>query len=107
MIYDLGAVGGQIVVSGSLIASDISVYANSSITFYGSDFAINGVSVTGTFGALPDGSERYGTLPGTLANGDTLNNGISINDNAQLTLVAEPATLLLFGLVAVMLRRKR
>ena len=46
-------------------------------------------------------------LTGILANGDSLNTTIQIRDDAQLILaIPEPATLLLLGLGAVVLRRK-
>jgi hypothetical protein len=41
-----------------------------------------------------------------LTNGDPINNDFYIATNASIVLVPEPATLLLLGLGAVMLRKK-
>ena len=103
----------KVYISGGSIRYDIRIgvysYDKSSLTIYGSDFAINGVSVStgSTFYAFEDGSQRNGTLTGTLVNGDPINNDFSIVGNSQLVLIPEPTTLLLFGLGGLMLRKRK
>lgn len=85
------------------------------ITLDGYNFQINGQSVD--FGAMArdyavSGTDPYGnscltgTITGTLLDGNTLNNGFYIFDEANITFVPEPATILFLGLGALMLRRK-
>jgi hypothetical protein len=77
----------------------------------GFGFAIDGnpvgdVTITSIYGGLFL-DEPFRRLTGTLANGDTINNQFQIGHESTIVLVPEPATLLLFGFGAVMLRRKR
>jgi len=101
---------GQIFFSGGSVAGDLVADDFGVLTIYGSDFAIDSqpfgygelVSILG--GASWDESTRH--LSGTLANGDQLDNNFYIGHDASIILVPEPATLLLLGLGAMMLRRK-
>jgi len=114
-----------VTVSGGTIGDDIFAgfyYAmhgehTSLISVKGSGFAINNMSVGyGDFASnyASSGTDPYGnlcltgTLTGTLANGDALNNAFYIFDNADITFaIPEPTTLLLLGLGAAMVRRKK
>jgi hypothetical protein len=51
-------------------------------------------------------NEPLRRLTGTLANGDIINNQFRIGETAKIVLVPEPATLLLLGLGAVMVRKR-
>jgi hypothetical protein len=100
--------------SGGIIAFDsypIMLDGQAILTIIGSDFAINGNpfgygEITSILGGGYSG-ESLRTLTGTLANGDIINNQFQIGDYASITLVPEPATLLLLGLGAVIARSKR
>jgi len=97
-------------VSGGSI--DSGIYTNSSlpyeavVTFYGTDFAIDGTPIG--YGIFDTGGkyEVTGQLTGTLANGDPLDIEFDIWNDSSIVLTPEPATLLLLGFGAVMLRRK-
>lgn len=105
----------QIKVSGGKIVGDIHNGYESSdysqITFLGSDFNINGVpSGYGELKSILGGhwnDEPVRHLTGILASGELINNDFYIGGNAKIILaVPEPATLLLFGLGFVFLRKK-
>ena len=101
----------QIFFSGGAVVDDLVADSFSVLTIYGSDFAVDSqpfgygelVSILG--GDYGDESTRH--LSGTLANGDQLDNNFYIGHDASIVLVPEPATLLLLGLGASMLRRRR
>lgn len=101
----------QVTFSGGTIGETI--YAGSGylpdacITFIGTDFAINGTPVGyGEFDTRGHDS-IHGTLTGTLASGDYLNNEFYIYGDSSIVLIPEPATLILLVLGGVMLRRKK
>lgn len=73
------------------------------ITIDGIDFAIDGDSIP--YGQYFASDYASGYLTGTLASGDLLDNDFYIGGDASIFLVPEPATLLLLGLGAVMLRK--
>jgi len=101
----------EVTISGGLIGEEIWAGVHpthdSLITFLGSDFAINGISVG--YGEFDTGGSDWvhGTLTGTLANGDPLNNGFYIYGDSSIVLVPEPATIGLLGLGSLVLLRKR
>jgi hypothetical protein len=84
---------------------------NAKLTIHGSDFAIDGTpfgfgEITSILGS-DCGDEPSRRLTGTLANGDIINSQFQIGNSASIVLVPEPATLLLLGLGAVIMKRKR
>lgn len=81
-------------------------FDESIITFVGSNFAINGQSVNYGWYSVFD-YPSGGILTGTLANEVTLNNPFFVREGSSIVLVPEPATILLLGLGAMMLRKKR
>lgn len=89
-------------IFGGYIGEDIKLSEEGIVAIYGNDFVLNGVAVgAGTFGA-----GEGGMLTGMLASGDPINNIINFySDDSRLILVPEPATLLLLGLGAVILKR--
>ena len=115
-----GSVGGELItynnsivtVSGGLIGGIIKAglwptICSTKITFKGTNFAINGHSVD--YGTFDTGGQDsvHGTITGTLANGDPLNNEFYINGDSNIVLIPEPATLLLLGFGGLVLRKKR
>ena len=98
----------QVLITGGIIETISSGWYDdddSIVTIVGGNFSINGI-------AAPNGQYfqtdfEDAIITGTLANGDPLNASVSIRESASIVLVPEPATLLLFGLVGLVLRRKR
>lgn len=96
----------QVTISGGSIGAEIRAgqhtFDNSNITFIGSEFAINGMSVG--YGEFDTGgwNSVSGTLTGTLANGDSLNNEIYIWGDSKIVLTPIPAPgTLLLGSISV------
>lgn len=98
----------RITISGGSVAGPLSAYNNSLVIISGGYFGDlltvddNGqVIIMGSdfnFG-LGRITETQGTLTGTLQNGDSINFGFHLySANASITLIPEPATLLLLGL---------
>lgn len=101
---------GDIIMSGGTIGSIIyagTSYENSTstITFMGSNFAINGISVG--YGEFDSGGtgQRHGILTGNLSNGGLLNNEFYIYSGSSIVLIPEPATLLLLGLGGLLIKK--
>ncbi len=90
-------------ITGGLFDGTIDVRYNAVITIHGTGFNY-------PYGEIPVNS---GTLTGMLDSGEAMNNDFSIShygagyDGAAIVLVPEPATLLLLGLGAVMVRKRR
>jgi len=99
------------IMSGGIIKTDMVLTTNAELTLDGSNFAVDGNPVGfGEITSLLGGdysNEPYRTLTGTLANGDILNSPFRIGDYASITLVPEPCTLLLLGLGAAIVSRRR
>ena len=92
---------GSAYISGGSVG-ELGVLRTSSATFYGRNFNISG-------GLVLNGDRILGTgtLTGEWMNGAPWMTTITANDStATIRVIPEPATLLLFGLGAVMLRRK-
>jgi hypothetical protein len=92
----------QVSISGGQFADKLKASHNSVITIYGTDFVIDGLSVG--YGKI---AVTSGVLAGTLASGEIINNNFEIFEDATIVLIPEPATLLLFGLGILMVRRKK
>ena len=99
--YDLMAFNdSEIFISGGLIGDEIDVRDYSQVSIYGSGFEIDGVPADYgqiTTGTIDEFGRLTGTLTGILQNGDPLNNVFYIEPDARITLVPEPATLLILG----------
>ena len=103
--YDLNTFNNSdVFIFGGTIGSGLNIQDNSEVTISGTNFAINGFAVDyGTYTALDYTS---GILTGILANGDPMNNEFGIANDARITLVPEPASLLLVGIGSLWLRRR-
>lgn len=97
----------EAIVSGGIFGEDIHLADNGVLTIVGSNFFIDGQPAPyGTYDAGLNG--RTGVLEGILANGDPINNTVEIlMDSTLILAIPEPSTLLLLGLGAVMLRKRR
>ncbi len=85
------------------------VHDESVITFYGSDFKINGQPVP--YGAYNGYDYGFASLTGVLENGDILDNYFVIDDSSSIVLVEalpEPGTLVILsaGLLGIVRKRK-
>jgi len=102
-----GSVGGflgvgdisQMTMSGGTIGLSINVSAGATLIICGYNFAIDGNPVgLGTYSRSPVSSR----LTGTLANGDFINNEF----RGTITLIPEPATLLLLVIGSIILKKR-
>lgn len=98
--------------SGTSVGTAFQLEHNSHLTIWGSDFAIDGISVgygdiinTGEYVNSYGAAYSMGTLTGILDNGNTINNTYYIYNNAYMTLTPEPTTLSLLLLGGAILRR--
>ncbi len=101
----------RVTITGGTIGNDLFLGNDSILTIKGYDFAIDGIPVDfGNISSMLGGhfdNEPYRRLTGTLLSGDALNNQFRIGNTAQITLIPEPATLLMLSLGGLMLRKRK
>lgn len=101
----------RINMSGGTLLNELVSDDSAVLTIHGSDFAVDGQPFGyGELTSLLGGysyDEPVRHLTGTLANGESIDNDFYIGKNASIVLIPEPATLLLLGLGAVMVRKRR
>lgn len=90
----------QLVWSGGTIGGEIGLYGNSVLEIYGSDFALDGLPISGELKGL------FGRLTGTLDDGSIINNDIHLyHQNTKIVLIPEPATVALLLLGAALINK--
>jgi len=91
--------------------SDNPIATFNAVTIYGRDFMVDGNPVEyGEFHSQLGGSlfkEPTRHVSGILSSGEELDTDFWVGQNGTILLIPEPATLLLLGLGAVMLRKRR
>ncbi len=111
-MYDLISYDcSRINIYGGSIGNDLSLSNQSTIRIFGSVFAVDGQPVgygkiTSILGGSPE-NESLRRLTGTLLSGALIDNDFYIGHDARIILVPEPATIFLFGLGALCLRKRR
>ena len=104
----------QAFVSGGIITGRIEAGVNdgfhtSVITIYGTGFnyPYGPIDIPKVYDEHYEYFYATGTLTGTLLNGDPINIGFRIYDNASIVLIPEPASLLLMGLGGLLIRKRK
>ena len=92
----------QLTITGGYVEESLRCYRNSQVFIHGCDFTID--DEPAGYGPI---TAATGFLRGELLNGGQIGCGFSINDNAAITLVPEPASIVLLGLGGLLLLRKR
>ena len=85
----------QVSIYGGTIGDEVLARDFGEITIYGSGFMVDGIPVD--YGTYTSSDYISGILTGILTNGDPMNNNFGIANDARITLVPEPATLLILG----------
>ena len=85
----------EVFIFGGTIDAGLNIQGNSQVTIAGTNFAIDGFAVG--YGTYTASDYTSGILTGILTNGDPMNNNFGIANDARITLVPEPATLLILG----------
>jgi hypothetical protein len=103
--------GAKVNIYGGSYPHGLWVEDSGLITIFGKDFVLhdNGRSYTPGYGMIPAGM-IYDRLTGVLANGSSIDTNLAwdpFNPGNIVLAIPEPSTLLLLGLGAVILRRKR
>jgi len=96
-------------ISGGSVWGEWEIHGSSALTVIGNDFQIDGRDVP--YGIFAVGERDYieGTLSGTLANGDPIDQHFIANENGSLVLapIPEPCTLALLALGGLAVVRRR
>lgn len=108
--------GGHITISGGILGGGLQLSMDSMMTLVGSNFMIDGNPIDfGQYDKTFFGVNQYHQITGILANGDLLSTSVNFIDwssgpnysTLELVAVPEPGTVVLLGLGAVVLRRRR
>ena len=106
-----GYLTSQIDIRGADISGNLTGSQSSIFSIHGSNFMIDGQSVGyGELTSLLGGvyvNEPIRHLTGTLAMGGFIDSDFQLGTTSKIVLIPEPATLLLFGLGGLMLKRRR
>lgn len=97
----------QITISGGTVDSLLGIEStNALVSIIGYDFILDGHSV---YGEIMNTSNevKSGHVTGTYFGGASIDLDIQMQPNTSIMFIPEPSTLLLLGIGAVMLRRKR
>ncbi len=106
-LYVLFAVeNGQLDIFGGMLLEELVVVENGIAMVHGWDFAVDGTPV-GYVELSSVINQIFGQLTGTLLSGEPLNVLCEINDDGQIFLVPDPATILLLGLGGLAFLRRR
>lgn len=94
----------NVVLSGGEIGGSLGIRADANVTILGSNFVLDGHSVFGKVtNPLSTGNDGY--LTGLYLNGDPFGIDVHMYSGASMTLVPEPATILLFGIGMILMRK--
>ncbi len=114
--FSIGGDTGIALISGGTIVGNLNLYDYGIINLDGSNFFADGAALNygdnvrdyATVGIDPWGNSCLtATVTGSLSNGSFLNNVVYIHDDADMYVIPEPATLLLFGLGVAILRKRK
>lgn len=95
----------HITISGGILGDRLSAGMDGLITLVGSDFAIDGTPVG--YGDSARDYGQFGTITGSLANGDAIDIPYSALDSSDIVFIPEPASILMLGLGGLSLLRRR
>jgi len=93
----------EVTITGGTVWFDIRAWGDSRVFIFGTDFSVDGSPVDyGPILAAP-----VGELAGTLSNGDPLSVVFVIQDNSSITLLPEPASVVLLAVSGFVITRRR